>query len=138
MLPPFPPSAGFIRVVKVHLEHPSKGAIEVHGRIFVGGIPFATTDTELQTLFASHGAVDSASIVKDRYTDQSRGFAFVDMPNEAEAKMAITRLNGTQLGGRSLTVNEAKAREAGGGGGGNRGGGGDRGGYGGGDNSRRY
>ena len=114
-------------------------------RIFVGGIPFATTDQELQTLFATQGAVDSASIVKDRYTDQSRGFAFIDMPNEEEAKKAIVSLNGTQLGGRSLTVNEAKARESGGGGGGNRGGGGGGGyggggggGYGGGDNSRRY
>ena len=110
-------------------------------RIFVGGIPFATTDEELRTLFASHGIVESASVVKDRYTDQSRGFAFVDMPNDEEAKMAIAHLNGTQLGGRSLTVNEAKAREAGGGGrGGDRGG--DRGGYGGGGggggNSRRY
>lgn len=85
-------------------------------RIFVGGIPFATTDEELRTLFASHGTVDSATVVRDRYTDQSRGFAFVDMPNEAEAKQAIGRLNGSQLGGRSLTVNEAKAREAGGGG----------------------
>jgi RNA recognition motif-containing protein len=103
-------------------------------RIFVGGIPFATTDEELRTLFATHGVVESASVVKDRFTDQSRGFAFVDMPNEAEAKQAISRLNGQQLGGRSLTVNEAKAREAGGGGGG-----GDRGGYGNrSGNSRRY
>jgi RNA recognition motif-containing protein len=102
-------------------------------RIFVGGIPFATTDEELRTLFATHGVVESASVVKDRFTDQSRGFAFVDMPNEAEAKQAISRLNGQQLGGRSLTVNEAKAREAGGGGGGDRGGYGNRSG-----NSRRY
>ena len=106
-------------------------------RIFVGGLPYATTDAELQALFSTHGAVASASIVRDRFTDQSRGFAFVDMPNNDEANKAIASLNGTTYGGRSLTVNEAKAREDRGGGsrGGGYGGGGrggDRGGYGGG------
>ena len=107
-------------------------------RIFVGGLPYSTTDAELQTLFSTHGAVTSASIVRDRFTDQSRGFAFVDMANSDEANKAIASLNGTSFGGRSLTVNEAKARDDRGGGsrgggsgygGGNRGGG-DRGGYG--------
>ena len=107
-------------------------------RIFVGGLPYATTDAELEGLFSPHGAVTSASIVRDRFTDQSRGFAFVDMANSDEANKAIASLNGTSFGGRSLTVNEAKARDDRGGGsrgggsgygGGNRGGG-DRGGYG--------
>jgi len=85
-------------------------------RIFVGGLPFATTDDELKTLFAAQGVVESASVVRDRYSNESRGFAFVDMPNDAEAQKALKALNGQQLGGRSLTVNEAKARETGGGG----------------------
>ena len=93
-------------------------------RIFVGGLPFATTDDELKTLFAGQGAVESASVVRDRYSNESRGFAFVDMPNDAEAQKALKALNGQQLGGRTLTVNEAKARETGGGGGGERRGGG--------------
>ncbi len=89
---------------------------------------------EVQNLFASSGTVTSVSVVTDKYTGQSKGFGFVEMSTDAEADAAIRTLNGTMLGGRSLTVNEAKPREERssggyGGGGGNRGGGG---GYGGG------
>lgn len=110
-------------------------------RLFVGGIPYATTEDELQALFSAEGQVASVSIVTDRFTGQSRGFGFVDMPNEAEAQQAIRTLNGRVFGGRSIAVNEAKAQAPRGGGGdrgGYRGGGGgDRGGYGGGDRGDR-
>jgi RNA recognition motif-containing protein len=113
-------------------------------RLFVGGIPYSTTEEELQALFSSHGEVSSVNLVRERETDRPRGFGFVDMPNDEEAKRAIAALDGTQLGGRTIAVNEARAREQrGGGGGGDRGGygggGGDRGGYGGGGGGgRRY
>ena len=101
-------------------------------RIYVGGLAYATSDQELQDLFAKSGTVTSASVVTDKYTGQSKGFGFVDMENDNEAEAAIRTLNGTTLGGRTLTVNEAKPREDrprnnfGGGGGGDRGGGGYR------------
>ncbi len=91
-------------------------------RLFVGGIPYSTTEDELRVLFAAQGTVQSVDLVKDRDTNQPRGFGFVDMPDEADAKKAVLALNGTTLGGRQMTVNEAKARQSGGGGGG----GGDR------------
>jgi len=90
-------------------------------RIFVGGLPYSTSDRELEELFSAHGTVESARIVTDRMTGRSRGFGFVEMSNEAEANEAIERLNGTQYEGRSLTVNEARPRTSrgtGGGGGG--------------------
>lgn len=90
-------------------------------RIFVGGLPYSTSDRELEELFSAHGTVESARIVTDRMTGRSRGFGFVEMSNEAEATEAIERLNGTQYEGRSLTVNEARPRTSrgtGGGGGG--------------------
>lgn len=95
-------------------------------RIYVGGLAYATNDQELENLFAKSGTVTSASVVTDKYSGQSKGFGFVDMENDAEAEQAIRSLNGTSLGGRTLTVNEAKPREersgGGGYGGGNRGG----------------
>lgn len=100
-------------------------------KIFVGGLPYAATEQELTDLFGQHGAVSSAQIVTDRFTGQSRGFGFVEMTSPAEAQTAINALNGTQFGGRTLTVNEAKPREArseGGRNGGFGGGGGGRGG----------
>lgn len=101
-------------------------------RLFVGGIPYATTEAELETLFSNHGSVSSVNLVRERETDRPRGFGFVDMPNDDEAKRAIAALDGTQFGGRTIAVNEARAREPRGGGGGGGGGyGGDRGGYGG-------
>lgn len=105
-------------------------------RIYVGGISFNTNTEGLRNLFSSAGAVTEATIVEDKYSGQSKGFGFVEMPNAAEAQAAIAKFNGYNLDGRSLTVNEAKPREerSGGGGGGGRSGGG--GGYGGGGGGR--
>ncbi|MCU1258811.1 MAG: hypothetical protein JWO80_1696 [Bryobacterales bacterium] len=108
--------------------------------IFVGNLDFGATEDQIRSLFEAYGAVDRVSIKTDRDTGRSRGFAFVEMANEAEAERAIAALNGTNLGGRALNVNEARPKTEGGGsgrpaGGGGRGGfgggGGDRGGYGG-------
>lgn len=94
-------------------------------RLYVGGLPYSVSDAQLQDLFAQHGTVDSAMVVTDRMTGRSRGFGFVEMSSADEAEQAIKSLNGTQLNGRTLTVNEAKPREnRGGGGGGGYGGGG--------------
>ena len=104
--------------------------------IYVGNLPHATADPELREAFEEYGAVDSATIIKDRFTGKSRGFGFVEMPDSGEAQAAIDGLNGQDFGGRTITVNEARPREdrgrGGGGGGGNRGGGG----YGGGGGNR--
>jgi len=92
-------------------------------KIYVGGLPYSTTEQQLSDLFAVHGAVASARIITDKFTGQSRGFGFVEMSADNEAQTAITALNGTQLGGRTLTVNEARPQEPrSGGGGGGRGG----------------
>ncbi len=104
-------------------------------KIYVGGLPYSTTDAELSDLFAPHGTVESVKVITDRFTGQSRGFGFVEMAGSEEANAAITALNGTQLGGRTLTVNEARPQEARSGGGG-RGGGGFGGGGGGGKRGR--
>ena len=96
--------------------------------IYVGNLPHATSDSELREAFEEYGSVSSAVIIKDKYTGNSRGFGFVEMPDNGEANGAISSLNGQDFGGRTLTVNEARPREdrrgGGGGGGGNRGGGG--------------
>jgi|SRR5579871_1459383 len=111
-------------------------------RIYVGGLPYSATDADLEKLFSASGTVTSASVVTDRYTGQAKGFGFVEMSTDAEASAAIKALNGTEMSGRTLTVNEAKPREersGGGGYGGGRDGGGNRGGYGGGGGGRsRY
>ena len=80
-------------------------------RIFVANISFTTTEEELSQLFESYGIVDRAQIMTDRDTGRSRGFGFVEMPDATEAQAAIDGLNGTSLGGRQLTVNEARPRE---------------------------
>jgi len=80
-------------------------------RIFVGGLSYSATEQDLQELFARSGAVSSVSVVTDRTTGQSKGFAFVEMDSDVEAQTAITALNGTMLSGRTLTVNEARPRE---------------------------
>ena len=103
-------------------------------RIYVGGLPYSASEEDLNSLFAAHGTVTSATVITDKYTGQAKGFGFVEMSTDAESKSAINALNGTSMGGRTLTVNEAKPREerSGGGGGGYGGGGGggrDRGGY---------
>ncbi len=102
-------------------------------KIYVGGLPYSATEQQLSELFAQHGAVESARVITDKFTGQSRGFGFVEMVTEEDAKKAIAALNATQMGGRTLTVNEAKPQEprSGGGGRGGFGGGGDRGGRGG-------
>ncbi|MDE3018681.1 MAG: RNA-binding protein [Nitrospirota bacterium] len=102
-------------------------------KIYVGGLPYSATEQQLTELFAPHGTVESARVITDKFTGQSRGFGFVEMATEEEAKKAIAALNATQMGGRTLTVNEAKPQEPRSGGGGGRGGfgGGDRGGRGG-------
>lgn len=90
-------------------------------KLYVGSLPYSTTEQELQELFAPHGAVQSAKVISDRYTGQSRGFGFVEMATNEEAQKAITALNGTELGGRTLVINEARPQEKrsfGGGGGG--------------------
>ena len=111
-------------------------------KLYVGNLSFETSSGDLQELFAQAGTVESASVVEDRDTGRSRGFGFVEMSSKEEGEAAISQLNGREVGGRALTVNEAKPREdrggsrgggrGGFGGGGNRSGGGSRGGYGGG------
>ena len=92
-------------------------------KLYVGNLPYETTESDLQTLFATAGQVSTVNIVRDRATGQARGFAFVEMNDEDGARKAITELDQHQLGGRSLTVNEAKPmapRSNGGGFGGGR------------------
>jgi cold-inducible RNA-binding protein len=79
--------------------------------IFVGNLNWETTEDELEQLFAPYGTVERVQIVTDRATGRPRGFGFVEMPNRTEAQAAMADLNGTSLGGRSLTVNEARQRE---------------------------
>ncbi|MEO0082114.1 MAG: RNA-binding protein [candidate division WOR-3 bacterium] len=83
-------------------------------RIFVGNLPFSATEEQLTELFSKHGEVVSASIVKDKFTDRSRGFAFVEMATSEAAAAAISALNGQPMDGRPLTVNQAKPRPEGG------------------------
>ena len=80
-------------------------------KLYVGNLPYETTESELQALFGAAGEVSTINIVRDRATGQPRGFAFVEMDDAASAQRAITELNQHQLGGRSLTVNEAKPME---------------------------
>src|SRR3954452_19750265 len=114
-------------------------------KLYVGNLSYNTTSSELEQLFGQHGTVQSAEVIQDRDTGRSKGFGFVQMGSDDEAKDAIAALNGQQQDGRALTVNEAKPREGrgGGGGGGGRGGyggggGGARGGYGGGGGGGGY
>jgi RNA recognition motif-containing protein len=93
-------------------------------RIYVGNISFDTSEQQLSETFEAHGQVDEVSVVRDRDTGRSRGFAFVEMPSGDEGQAAIAALNGQELGGRTVTVNEARPRQdrgfGGGGGGGGR------------------
>jgi RNA recognition motif-containing protein len=77
-------------------------------KLYVGGLPYSVTEGKLQEVFSAHGTVESARVISDKFTGQSRGFGFVEMSNSGEAQRAIEALNGTQLDGRTLTVNEAK------------------------------
>lgn len=98
--------------------------------LYVGGLPYSTTEDAVRTLFSEVGNVTSVRLIKDRDTGNSKGFAFVEMSDDLEALAAVNQFSGYQMDGRSLTVNEARPREE-------RGGGGYGGGYGGGGN-RRY
>lgn len=100
--------------------------------IYVGNLPWDTSEDDLYQLFGQYGQVAKTQVIKDRDTGRSRGFGFVEMPTEEEANRAIEALNNFNYNGRPLTVNVAKPREPGGGGGYGGGGGGGRGGYGGG------
>src|SRR5437762_1654070 len=106
-------------------------------KLYVGNLPYGFGDSELQQMFGSHGTVQSAQVIMDRDTGRSKGFGFVEMSSDQEAQAAIAALNGKDVDGRSLTVNEARPKTEGGGrggyggGGGGGGGGRDRGGYGG-------
>ena len=115
-------------------------------KLYVGNLNYSVTDSDLMKLFEPHGTVESAQVIMDRDTGRSKGFGFVEMKTDQEAQAAIAALNGKEVDGRALTVNEAKPREDRGGGGGRGGyggggGGGGRGGYGGGGGGgggRRY
>lgn len=116
-------------------------------KLYVGNLPYTTSDSDLQQLFAQHGTVASAQVIMDRDTGRSKGFGFVEMASDSEAQAAINGLHGKDMAGRPLTVNEARPKENkgfGGGGGGGRGGygggggGGGRGGYGGGGGGGGY
>ena len=107
-------------------------------KLYVGNLTYGVTDSTLAQLFEAHGTVQSAQVIMDRDTGRSKGFGFVEMGSDAEAQAAIQALNGKEVEGRALTVNEARPREdRGGGRGGSSGGSGGRGGYGGG-RDRRY
>jgi RNA recognition motif-containing protein len=103
-------------------------------KLYVGNLSYNLRDSDLEDMFAAHGSVQSAQVIMDRDTGRSKGFGFVEMSNDQEAQDAISALNGKEIDGRSLTVNEARPREEGGGGG--RRGGGGGGGYGGGGGGR--
>jgi RNA recognition motif-containing protein len=118
-------------------------------KLYVGNLPYSVSDSDLQQMFEAHGTVQSAQVIMDRDTGRSKGFGFVEMGSDAEAQAAINAMNGNEVDGRALTVNEARPKEGGGGGGGGRGGGGrgyggggggrgGGGGYGGGGGGRRY
>ena len=106
-------------------------------KLYVGNLGYGVTDSDLETMFAAHGTVESAQVIMDRDTGRSKGFGFVEMKTDQEAQAAIQALNGQDSGGRPLTVNEARPRPEGGrgGGGGGRGGSGRSGG---GFGGRRY
>jgi RNA recognition motif-containing protein len=99
-------------------------------KLYVGNLPYQTGETELQELFARAGTVETVNLVRDKATGRARGFAFVEMSTDEEAQKAITELNDFQLGGRGLTVNEARPKVSSGGFGGG-------GGYGGGESRKR-
>ena len=99
-------------------------------KLYVGNLPYSVSDSDLQQMFEAHGTVTSAQVIMDRDTGRSKGFGFVEMSSDAEAQAAVDAMNGKDINGRPLTVNEARPSPAGGGG---RGG---RGGYGGGGGGR--
>lgn len=122
---------GKVGVRRLIIQFPRKNMAK---KLYVGGLPYSTTDEQLREAFSESGEVSSATVIMDKMTGRSKGFGFVEFANDAEADAAINRWNGADFGGRSLTVNEARPLEArpprqNGGGYGNN----DRGGYGGGN-----
>jgi cold-inducible RNA-binding protein len=93
-------------------------------KLYVGGLSYGTTDKQLEDLFATHGTVESARVITDKFTGRSKGFGFVEMGSGAEAQTAMQALNGTDFDGRNITVNEARPQEKRSGFGGDRRGGG--------------
>ena len=87
-------------------------------KLYVGNLAFSSTESEIRAAFESHGAVDSVNVITDRETGRSRGFAFVEMEDASAAEAAMRALDGSDLGGRNIKVNEAHDRQRGGGGGG--------------------
>jgi RNA recognition motif-containing protein len=87
-------------------------------KLYVGNLPYGVSDSDLQDMFGAHGTVQSAQVIMDRDTGRSKGFGFVEMGSDQEAQAAIAALNGKEIQGRALTVNEARPKEGGGGGGG--------------------
>ncbi len=83
----------------------------MNNKLYVGGLPYSVTETQLEEVFAAHGTVESARVITDRMTGRSRGFGFVEMSTPEEAEEAMQKLNGTELEGRTLTVNEAKPQQ---------------------------
>jgi len=106
-------------------------------KLYVGGLPYSVTEGRLEEIFTEYGSVTSARVISDKFTGQSRGFGFVEMNSSEEAQKAIDALNGSQLDGRTLVVNEARPQERRPGGGGGMGGGGMGGGGMGGGGNRR-
>lgn len=102
--------------------------------IYVGNLPFSITDADLRETFSRFGEVSQVNLISDKFTGESKGFGFVEMANNSQADAAIKGLNGTDLKGRNITVNQAKPKTEGG----SRGGGGGGGGFGGGGGGRRY
>ncbi len=80
-------------------------------KLYVGGLPYSVTEGQLEEIFSEHGSVQSARVISDKMTGRSRGFGFVEMASEEEAQKAIEALNGSELGGRTLVVNEAREQE---------------------------
>ncbi len=80
-------------------------------KLFVGGLDYSVTEARLQEIFSAHGTVESAKVITDRMTGRSRGFGFVEMSSQSEAEEAIQKMNGTELEGRNLTVNEARPQQ---------------------------
>src|SRR6059058_5127824 len=105
-------------------------------KLYVGNLGYSVTDSELSKMFEPHGTVESVQVIMDRDTGRSKGFGFVEMKTDQEAQAAIAALNGKEVGGRALTVNEARPRTEGGGRGGRGGSGGGYGGGGGGGRGR--
>jgi RNA recognition motif-containing protein len=111
---------------KTRVAAPSRRRINMGKKLYVGNMGYEVSSADLEQMFAPHGQVQSAQVINDRATGQSKGFGFVEMGSDQEAQAAITALNGQDHGGRPLTVNEAKPRAPRAGGGGGYGGGGSR------------